>query len=142
MTEPTPAERPEVPAPAHGPTESPPGAVASVAAPPVTSWRAFAEWSLVGIGSMWASWTILGYGWVIALITGGYAVKLALAHTPGPASWGFVAGLGLVPIYVGWANRAHTESMTALIWGASGTLTVGVAVLAFLWTRRRGAPVD
>ena len=111
--------------------------VAPIPASPVSSWRAFAQWGLVGVGSMWASWTILGYGWVIALVTAGYAVKLALAQTPGPAAWGFVAGLGVVPIYVGWANRGHTESMTAVIWAVSGLVTVVVAVGAFLWSVKR-----
>ena len=36
--------------------------VAPIPASPVSSWRAFAQWGLVGVGSMWASWTILGYG--------------------------------------------------------------------------------
>ena len=107
--------------------------VAPIPASPVSSWRAFAQWGLVGVGSMWASWTILGYGWVIALVTAGYAVKLALAQTPGPAAWGFVAGLGVVPIYVGWANRGHT----AVIWAVSGIVTVVVAVGAFLWSVKR-----
>ena len=99
-------------------------------------WRAFARWTGVGIGSMWASWTILGYGWIIAVITGVAAFRLATSTEPGPAAWGFVAGLGLVPMWVGWADRASAATtITPWIWLGSGALTVIVAVAAFLWPR-------
>ncbi|HOF63160.1 MAG TPA: hypothetical protein PLL54_02560 [Dermatophilaceae bacterium] len=104
---------------------------------PGRDWRGFAQWAGVGIGSMWASWTILGYGWVIAVITGVAAFRLANSTDPGRAAWGFVAGLGLVPMWVGWADRASAATTTTpWIWLGSGALTVLVAVVAFLWPRQ------
>ena len=106
-------------------------------AAPGRDWRGFAQWAGVGIGSMWASWTILGYGWVIAVITGVAAVRLATSTDPGRAAWGFVAGLGLVPMWVGWSDRASAATtITPWIWLGSGALTLLVAVVAFLWPRR------
>lgn len=106
-------------------------------AAPGRDWRGFAQWAGVGIGSMWASWTILGYGWVIAVITGVAAVRLATSTDPGRAAWGFVAGLGLVPMWVGWTDRASSATtITPWIWLGSGAFTVLAAVVAFLWPRR------
>lgn len=106
-------------------------------APTRDEWRVFGWWALVGVGSIWATWTLLSYGWVIAVITTAGALMLANREEPGRSAWGFVTGMGLVPLWIGWANRGATAAglpPTVWIWSGVGTALVGV--LVFIRPRR------
>ncbi len=100
-------------------------------------WRVFASWALVGVGSIWATWTLLRYGWVIAVLTTVGALVLANREEPGRSAWGFVAGMGVVPAWVGWTNRAQTDApLSPWVWVGAGAVLVLWGVLAFLRPRR------
>lgn len=99
-------------------------------------WLVFGQWALVGIGSIWSLWTLLRWGWVIGTLTLVGALMLANREQPGRTGWGYVAGLGLAPLWVVWGNRAHPGPIdTWLLLG--GSVTVACGVVPFLWPRRR-----
>ncbi len=103
-------------------------------------WRVFGWWAATGGGSIWATWTLLSFGWVIAVITTIGAVALANREEPGRSAWGFVTGMGLVPLWIGWANRgAETPALSPWVWVWAG---VGLALLglAIFIRPRKAAP--
>ena len=106
-------------------------------APTRDEWRVFGWWALVGLGSIWATWTVLSYGWIIAVITCAGALMLANREEPGRSAWGFVTGMGLVPLWIGWTNRAATTAgLSPSVWIGSGAVTALVGVLIFVRPRR------
>jgi hypothetical protein len=107
-------------------------------------WRVFGWWAVVGIGSIWATWTLLSYGWVIAVITTVGAVGLANREEPGRSAWGFVTGMGVVPVWIGWVNRgADTPALSPSVWIWSGAGVALLGVLIFVRPRRMTpAPED
>ncbi len=105
--------------------------------PSRAEWRVFGTWALVGVGSIWATWTLLTYGWVLAVVTSIAAVLLANREEPGRSAWGFVTGMGIVPLWVGWVNRATVGPLSPWWWIGTGAATVVIGLLVFLRPRRR-----
>ena len=101
-------------------------------APTRDEWRVFGWWALVGLGSIWATWTLLSYGWIIAVVTCAGALMLANREEPGRSAWGFVTGMGLVPLWIGRANRAATTAgLSPSGWIGSGAVTPPGGILIF-----------
>ncbi len=101
-------------------------------------WRVFGWWAVVGIGSIWATWTLLSYGWVIAIITTVGALGLASREEPGRSAWGFVTGMGVVPLWIWWVNRgADAPALSPWVWMWTGACLVLVGVLIFVRPRRQ-----
>ncbi len=98
-------------------------------------WRYFGAWAVIGALSMWSTWTLLRLGWILLIIAIAAAVNLATTTEPGRSGWGFVAGLGAVPLWIGLANRSAGGPMDQVWWWGSGALTVLVALAAFLRPR-------
>jgi hypothetical protein len=109
--------------------------------PSKDEWRLFAAWAAIGAASMWSTWTLLRLGWILLLVAIAAALRLASTTEPGRTGWGFVAGLGAVPLWIGWANRGADQPLSPAWWIVGGGVTVAMAVLAFL-RPRRAAPVD
>lgn len=99
-------------------------------------WRVFGQWTLVGAASIWATWTLLSYGWVLAVGATIGAVLIARREEPGRSAWGFVAGMGLVPMWVGLINRATVGPPSPWWWVGTGAILAAAGVLPFLRPRR------
>lgn len=100
--------------------------------PSGADWREFAQWAGVGILSMWSTWTLLRQGWILLVVAIGWAVALAAKSDPGRSGWGFVAGLGAVPLWIGIANRSTGGPLDPAWWLVSGAVTLAAALLLFL----------
>jgi hypothetical protein len=104
--------------------------------PSRAEWRLFLAWGAIGALSMWSTWTLLRLGWILLLVAIGAAVALAASTDPGRNGWGFVVGLGAVPLWIGWANRAGTGPLSPAWWLVGGGVVVLVGLAGFLRPRR------
>jgi hypothetical protein len=111
-------------------------------------------WAAVGAGAVTAVLTVLTIGWFILLPTAGLAAVLAWRGDTRAAWPGLFAGAGLIPLYIGYLNRAGpgmvctttraggscAQEWSPWPWVAAGLCLVGIGIGLSVRSRRsRGA---